>query len=173
MQRYGAAGGQPGTKLPGMRKALFLALLTTIVFVSCKKSKSEECPHNSYTYTYKNNAQIDTIGVRTVVDSGSKRVFIYSWYSSPCEIVIDGGGGEVLQFEADPAVTHFSYSSNDLPAAKCVYGQVCGICGFPVMRAVTGGTIEGNRLNGNQWNIAVNVNLPNKTLQFTKVFTVQ
>ena len=84
----------------------------------------------------------------------------------------DGGGGEVLQFEADPGLNHFSYDSNALTAAKCYYGQICGICGFAPMKPVTTGTIEGNKIYGNQWVISVNLGVyTNRTLQFTAVFT--
>ena len=162
-----------------MRKMLFFLLLLPVVFGECKK-KSEDCVPYHYQYTYKNNSQVDTLRntqgspLVAVVNTGTKKVFTYTWYSSPCHMLVDGGAGATLVFEVDSAATSFNYFTNDLAAAHCYYQLTCVEC-FP-RGAFTpfSGTIEGTRTNGTQWNVQADLKLTSTgtgVLQFSGVFT--
>jgi len=164
-----------------MRKTIFVALLAAAALAACRKKKeSATCPVDTYQYTFKNNAQVDTLNpygssgyqLVTVVKTGGKRVVKYLEYHEQCPPVQDGFGGIQLVFEADPGVSYFKYTSDKLAGAKCYCTFLSFASGSAFVPA--GGTIEGTKINDSKWRI--NLDLQTRgtgTLKATTDFVVE
>jgi len=144
-----------------MRKIMLFIVLAAAGLAACKKkNKDKDCPSDSYTYSFKNNAQVDT-GYNSNqllyanVGTGNKRVFKYTKSHWDCPGLQDGGDDIVLLFEADPAVSHFAYGSDKLADARCYYRYI-GYGVFPTALAGSG-TIEGTRINDNTWRVSLDL----------------
>ena len=131
---------------------------------ACKK-KGDTCPTDVYEYTYKDNAQVDTIRpavsvpapLVVAVNTGAKRVFTYRWDHILCPQIADGGGGTLLIFEVDPALSHFKYYADSLVAIKCYYQSLCGYCVPRDAFVPVGGSIEGTKINDKTWKVAIDI----------------
>jgi hypothetical protein len=161
-----------------MRSTIFFLLLIMAVSMACKK-KGDNCPPDLYTYAYKDNAQVDTLRnaltkqLAAIVNTGSKRVFIYQWSPQSCPQVVDGPGGVIMVFEADPGVTHFKYTTDDLLARKCYYYYPCGECLPPTAAIPISGTIEGTKVSDKKWKVDIDVNTYNSLTIKTSADFVQ
>lgn len=146
-----------------MRTTVFFLLLAMIVSGACKK-KADTCPTDVYEYTYKDNAQVDTVRapvnyapLAATVNTGTKRVFTYRWSHIDCPQIADGGGGALLYFEVDPALSHFKYYADSLAAIKCYYMSLCGYCVPRDASVPVGGTIEGTKINDKTWKVDIDL----------------
>src|SRR3982751_4811161 len=96
VQRWCRYVCQDPTKLIYMRTVVVFFLFTVVVLAACKK-KGKNCPTDSYAYSFKDNAQVDTITVANSflaanTGAGNKRVFKYVWSHSECPNIQDGMG---------------------------------------------------------------------------------
>ena len=131
---------------------------------ACKKKGDDgPCPTDVYTYTYKDNARVDTVRqpivhapLLAVVNTGTKRVFTYMWEHIDCPQIQDGGGGAQLVFEVDPGLSHFKYYADSLAAIKCYYRSFCGYC-IPPDDVVPVGTIEGTKISDKTWKVDIDL----------------
>ena len=144
--------------------------------MSCKKN---ECIRAEYSYTFSKNKKIDTTraGVYFLtaqINPGTNTVFSYSLHGGSCPNRIDGGGGERLVFEISANTGNFNYANADLQGIECYY-QNTTWGGTPDAVKVTQGTLQGNRISEDKWNIKVDLIIPGSgaELSFTKQFSVQ
>ena len=164
-----------------MLRFAFVVCLFTMMIASCKKGNKKDCPYETFEYHFKNNAKVDTLSVppgsasaflAVNIGSGTKRVFSYKEVYTVCPEMTDGVSSRVVYFEIDPLVTHFIFAGDDLQAARCYYqyGNVL----YSPGGYTPGGSIEGTKINEQQWKVDLNLALKNnQTLQSSAIFTVE
>ena len=160
-----------------MKHLILLAGITLIV-LSCKKTHTENCPTDVYDYDVYANKRIDTLtppqsGMFVYqVNNGSNRVFQFTHDNQPCAHVVDGGYTRYVVFEIPSDVTGFNYAEEDLQVINCYTRAVC-FCSDINARAVTHGTIKGQKLSSGKWRVQMNIILPGstETISFDKNFT--
>lgn len=166
MQQIAAGECQHGkTKNHPMRSNLAFVLLL-LMAVSCKKS-NRNCPSASSTYTFETNSFVDTFtnalagpsGVFfATIKAGTYTTFRYDFSHAECPEVADGFYSKSLFFMVDPALSSFTYYSDNFQAIRCYYREMCEGCMDGSMVPVAG-TIEGQKLNGNEWQVNINVKI--------------
>ena len=147
-----------------MKYTAWIVLLSAILAIACKKSDKKDCPADTYTYTFLNDAKLDSVrvgGVSTVVANtgGAKRAFVYRWDYTTCPEIADGDHGHSLLFEVNPALTYFKYPADSFRAIRCSF---CPYNSYGMAQAVTtpaSGTIEGTKINDNQWKLSIDVTI--------------
>jgi hypothetical protein len=141
--------------------------------MSCKKN---DCTSAKYSYTFSENKKIDTIKVggslvSVQINPGTSIVFSYSLVAVSCPGRIDGGASERLIFKIPAGTTNFNYSSADIQGIQCYYEN------SPLggLTKVTQGTLKGNKISDNKWDIDVNLDMTNRgsTLSFTHQFSLE
>jgi hypothetical protein len=155
-------------------RQLILFLVSAVMMLSCKKN---DCTPAKYGYTFSENKQIDTVRyggyeLSTQVNPGSNIVFSYSVLGRYCPNWTDGPSFEGLVFEIPAGATNFNYSGTDLQRIECYY-EYSSWGGGDVIRA-TQGTLRGNRVSEEKWNVEVDLIIPVRgELIFTKQFKIQ
>jgi len=136
---------------------------------TCHKKNPAACPVETNEYTFTTHAAVDTIpspGLPIIVAEkvgGNRLVFSYLWTREECPEVQDGFSGALLLFEADPAVTHFKYYSDSLPAIHCYYRHFCAEGCVSSAYIPVGGTIEGTKINNQKWAVSIDLKTSGST----------
>lgn len=156
-------------------RSLIIVLGCTVTIISCQRDK---CTPAKYNYTFSENKKIDTVrfggyDLLTQVNPGNNIVFSYSVRGESCPNIMDGGGSEHLTFEIPTSTTNFSYSSADIQAIECYYES--GSWAGNYLEKVTQGTLKGNKISGDKWDIEINVIIQGGSvhLSFAKDFRLQ
>jgi len=146
-----------------MKKNYLLVIFTFILF-SCHKDESNQ---DLYDYSFFDKSEL-TINSQEgsymkygVIDTGENLVFEYRFdkYFENAKAMADAGYFETVRFEIDSDLDKFSYSDEELINIKAVLTKYC-YCGFTPSDLKNGnpkGTISGEKISNNKWNININI----------------
>lgn len=166
-----------------MKKVIFPLLLIMITgFSSCDKGKGEGC-HPEEEITNWNTEKEIMVEYQaeyernyyTIID-GDKLVFEYNHSGAQCDSAIDDEWGERLIFQIEANLSEFDFADDQILSTNCFY-QEYGAWVNHVQQQVKNGTIRGEKIAENKWEITVNIvttpspyNQEVKNISFTKVF---
>jgi len=142
---------------------VYLILITSVLAGACSKTKSKDCNSVEKTYSFSENAKVDTSRNSqyffATVSSGSKLVFKYQEKINSCPDIADGGSSFLLIFEADPSVSSFTYATSDLQNANVYSSLICGECPQLARNSSVpaSGTITGVRFSATSWQVNFDV----------------
>lgn len=141
-------------------KIIFLASLLAFTF-GCEK---ENCTGPTWTYELFSDKEItitqDTFSgtpltLYEIID-GEKTVATYTFGAKECEEIYDDEYAEHLSLQFDESLEAFEFKDEDILTTNCFYHQSGAWVRHNRYR-IQKGTITGKKLNGNQWDIQVNV----------------
>jgi len=164
-----------------------LPILFVLVFLGCSDDKANDngCDDDIITATILDNSNI-LVTYNDEFDrndfsivAGNKLVFTYDFTAAQCDDISDDEFGQVLNFELPLNSSSFVASDADilgLDAYSYRYGAWVSSNRFQIQQ----GTIAGEKLDDNRWEITVNVTATSTTtpteeytIAFTETFEVE
>ncbi|NJB37779.1 hypothetical protein [Croceivirga sp. JEA036] len=143
-------------------KSTIFSIICCMLVLSCSKSDDED-QDTTKSYSYTENARLQIPDAETdffvvTVGQGSNLMFTYELVKKADPNLADSGYSESILFELDAALNEFSYSDEDLQQLNMYYRQIC-FCVNTESIAITSGTIQGQRVNQDTWEIQLNVEI--------------
>ncbi len=107
----------------------------------------------------------------STIESGENLVFEYRFESEDVLEIADDEFVEVIRFEIDSDLNTFSFADNELGDLKIIQRKIC-FCAFEESTDALIGSIKGNKISANEWDIQLNITFPSSTVEkvIDKVF---
>lgn len=140
-----------------MRKSVWLVLFL-IVGVSC--NNDDDNNGESRTYSFFQNAQIDTSEIEGVVYAfpaeGANLVFEYTFVDDDDPNIADDEYSEAIIFEISPELETFEYTDAEILDAKMYFRQFC-FCFPEGSIQISKGFLKGSKRDNTTWDIEFDI----------------
>ncbi|HMC02351.1 MAG TPA: hypothetical protein VKN14_15030 [Flavobacteriaceae bacterium] len=166
-----------------MKKLILLSLMLLTCFASCDSGENEnDCQPETVASNWNIEKEIivefDTEFERNnySVVNGNKLLFEYNHTGAQCDHIIDDEWGEKLIFQVENNNADFEFVDDEILLTNCFYQQY-GAWVNHNQYQVKNGTIKGEKISENKWEIIVNIettplfeNEQSKNIHFTQIF---
>lgn len=156
-------------------KNLYFSLIFLLSIISCS-SDDGNFDQTSYIFFTDSKISLTTVDSNSFanIEYGSNLVFMFEFIKADSPEIQDDEYAERLIFEIDHTLNQFTYNAEEVLVAKAYFNQSC-FCPSTGSIPITTGTIEGSRLDSDDWMININIhftiNNKQQSRSINKVFT--